>query len=496
LFVFLLTLLFIRSSSSQDMRIQISTDSTPVKGASCVKLDLLSSLRIAYTSINLTLHTGFYKVGWNEKVTYLVPKINGDYEYDKITIDDSNKVWYCFYDGANSIRFGTFEDGKWKESGSLPYKTFQITTLKNGDHLCLFPDDKNIYDISGIRGICIKDSTISNILIASKYPYQLIMGGYINTSPILEPVFWEDNLYYAINYEKKNGLTGSRISSISYIESLKYNKQTIIANTDRDGSDYSGWKNDILGLGNTQKHVIIAGAKIYFDVEQSLKKYSYIIYQADTVIRRVWNSVLIPNDAQPITQVYFSRNANILALVYLNNNLYNVKVLKDTTWYKTKIINEDTLVTNKSETRVFVEKDSIVWIAYTGIKGTQRHLFLQKVIPNWEIDDEATGVEEKTTFQKNSEYKLYQNYPNPFNPATNIIFTIGADERSTISGEVLVQLKVYDVLGREVAVLVNELRKPGKYEIPFSGVSLPSGIYFYRLRAGEYTDIKRMLLIK
>jgi hypothetical protein len=92
------------------------------------------------------------------------------------------------------------------------------------------------------------------------------------------------------------------------------------------------------------------------------------------------------------------------------------------------------------------------------------------------------------------EYKLYQNYPNPFNPSANI--------RYQITNNIFVNLKVYDILGKEVATLVNEKQSPGTYEVTFDarlhgqGSSLSSGIYFYKLEAGNFSDIKRMVLIK
>jgi len=85
-------------------------------------------------------------------------------------------------------------------------------------------------------------------------------------------------------------------------------------------------------------------------------------------------------------------------------------------------------------------------------------------------------------------YHLYNNYPNPFNPTTNIGFRI-ADFG-------FVSLKVYDVLGNEVATLVNEERSTGEYVIEFDGKGLPSGIYFYSLRAGTFSETKKMILLK
>ncbi len=87
-----------------------------------------------------------------------------------------------------------------------------------------------------------------------------------------------------------------------------------------------------------------------------------------------------------------------------------------------------------------------------------------------------------------SSYSLSQNYPNPFNPVTNINFSLPK------SG--LVTLKVYDALGKEVATLVNDNRPSGVYNVDFDASSLSSGVYFYKLTAGEFTSVKKMMLIK
>ena len=86
------------------------------------------------------------------------------------------------------------------------------------------------------------------------------------------------------------------------------------------------------------------------------------------------------------------------------------------------------------------------------------------------------------------EFKLEQNYPNPFNPATVISYQL------PVIGNV--SLKVYDILGSEVATLVNEEQQPGYYEVQFNGSSLASGMYVYRLIANNYVSVKKMLMVK
>jgi hypothetical protein len=93
-------------------------------------------------------------------------------------------------------------------------------------------------------------------------------------------------------------------------------------------------------------------------------------------------------------------------------------------------------------------------------------------------------------------YSLSQNYPNPFNPSTKIKFDVASSPLIPLQRGTIVVLKVYDMLGREVQTLVNESLKPGTYEVTFEGSSLNTGVYFYKLITGDYTNIKRMILIK
>ncbi len=83
---------------------------------------------------------------------------------------------------------------------------------------------------------------------------------------------------------------------------------------------------------------------------------------------------------------------------------------------------------------------------------------------------------------------LYQNYPNPFNPFTKINYDIPKDN--------LVCIKIYDILGREIKTLVNDLKKAGSYIVSFNGSEFASGVYFYRIQASNFVSVKRMVLIK
>jgi hypothetical protein len=116
----------------------------------------------------------------------------------------------------------------------------------------------------------------------------------------------------------------------------------------------------------------------------------------------------------------------------------------------------------------------------------------------WVVGDEGliltTPFSQATKIEQHSEkkiiatgLKLNQNYPNPFNPSTTIEFTLPKSEFTT--------LKVFNILGKEVAQLISDNLRQGKHTYNFDGSNLASGVYYYQLVAGEYREVKKMILI-
>lgn len=114
----------------------------------------------------------------------------------------------------------------------------------------------------------------------------------------------------------------------------------------------------------------------------------------------------------------------------------------------------------------------------------------QGTLLNWSLNisySQSVSVKKEEGIAP-ADYFLSQNYPNPFNPSTNIKFSIPKTD--------FVRLSVFDMLGREVSVLVNEVKQSGQYTLDFNASILPSGIYFYRLTTNEFTDVKKLVLMK
>ncbi len=159
------------------------------------------------------------------------------------------------------------------------------------------------------------------------------------------------------------------------------------------------------------------------------------------------------------------------------------------------------------------EWNKIGFIQGNGTTGEQRHyLFEDKNLPSGKYFYRLKQIDFNGSFEYSNEigievstptsFSLEQNYPNPFNPSTRIKYTIPAltsflSQRERMpEGQVRVMLKVYDVLGNEVATLVDEYKSAGSYEAGFNASKLSSGIYYYRLRAGDYIETKKMILLK
>jgi hypothetical protein len=188
----------------------------------------------------------------------------------------------------------------------------------------------------------------------------------------------------------------------------------------------------------------------------------------------------------------------------INNDIYkelssvrNLRkdIIKDSQLYeKENAINGKTVIRKKLLRNGFLLIEVIyqiwqesAWVIYS--KGLYTYFSITK------INQDLSPI---------NSYSLPNNYPNPFNPSTTIKYQLPTNvQRQTKNGFIpsrvegdLVQLKIYDILGREVATLVNQKQKPGNYEVEWNAENYPSSVYFFRIQKGSFIETQKMILLR
>lgn len=194
------------------------------------------------------------------------------------------------------------------------------------------------------------------------------------------------------------------------------------------------------------------------------------------------------------------------------NYMYSGDPVTNTGWINTTPIDQRLMI-NTGPFRLESGKPVEIIVAYSAARGSsslnsvsllkQENRYVQGLYDN-NFSLPLVGIKITHESDVPSEYALMQNYPNPFNPSTKIRYSIPAPYKAdgesgtqSISGRgSFVTIKVFDILGREVKTLVNEIQSPGNHEIVFNASELPSGIYFYQLKSDEVLLTKKMMLIR
>ncbi len=147
--------------------------------------------------------------------------------------------------------------------------------------------------------------------------------------------------------------------------------------------------------------------------------------------------------------------------------------------------NISSIISEKSKTVAAMDNQGMTKIVWSDGRNGAADIYAQNINISGQLG--ITGVFINNNNQP-VKFLLSQNFPNPFNPVTVISYRIAAGS--------FVSLKVFDILGNNIAELINEKQSPGSYVVNFDGSNMPSGIYFYTLNAGSFKETKRMLLIK
>jgi len=194
-------------------------------------------------------------------------------------------------------------------------------------------------------------------------------------------------------------------------------------------------------------------------------------YKRNCQVGDVWTDHIPASDNWLITHTVNSVGAMMVDLLYVPI-AKKISVKTDMAFMDSEEIWSDTIglvYSNRSE-------EPAAWVVACRING----------IIYGSASYLPTGI--KQNISENRTFTLSQNYPNPFNPSTRISYTIPEQQRVT--------LKVYDVLGKEIAVLVDAVQQAGTHSIQFSGDKLPSGIYIYEFRTSLFHATRKMLLLK
>lgn len=217
----------------------------------------------------------------------------------------------------------------------------------------------------------------------------------------------------------------------------------------------------------------------------------------------IWNKITVSNIAGFSPLVFKNISGDIFSAFAsnvctstnngLNWTLKNQGIPNDTVSGFAEADNKIFCSTKNSGVYKYSEQN-INWTAYNTDLGNQKvnaiagyfAILYAATDSGMYYADVYTGIENQSTTP--TQYYLSQNKPNPFNPVTQIEYSVYKQGQ--------VRIKVYDLLGKEVITLVNENKASGKYKINFNGANLSSGIYFYRMEVNDFTDIRKMILIK
>ena len=257
----------------------------------------------------------------------------------------------------------------------------------------------------------------------------------------------------------------------------------------RQGSNYSSWGSQLDALLESESpiKIVLTGSRSdnSFDIKAEVSRSGDVADNNLTI-----NFVLVENvNYQGRNGVAYHRNVMRKMVTSPTGESFSIAMGETKPVDKKIDIDTDNLIMENLSVVVFIQSSSSKTVYQSGTITYS----------------ELTITDVTTTNEIPSEYSLEQNYPNPFNPTTKIRYTIAPPTLPEGEASVgtsfmkFITLKVYDILGNEIATLVNEEKPAGDYEVEFGRNlihQIPSGVYFYTMNAGSFTQTKKMLLLK
>ncbi len=300
----------------------------------------------------------------------------------------------------------------------------------------------------------------------------------INDDPGMTAYQWFGTMSVAPNGRIDVVWLDTRDNSVSNISALYYSNSTDGGSTWSTNERQSDFFNSHSGWPQQQK------MGDYFDMVSD-NNGAYLAWAATfNGEQDVYYSNIIDTTIIPVELLTFSASvsANVVTLNWstateLNNHGFKIERSSDKTNWRTIAFKEGKGTTSEPQQYSYVDKLS-------DIASSKLYYRLKQI-------DFLGSIEYSNIVEVEvapSVFSLSQNYPNPFNPSTTINYQLPVNS--------FVTLKVYDVLGNEVAALVNEQKPAGEYEVEFNASELVSGVYFYTLRAGDYVSTKKTVLLR
>jgi hypothetical protein len=347
-----------------------------------------------------------------------------------------------------------------------------------------FAVDRN-YSISNYRAICVYDS--SNRIYSTR------------SEPSSYGTVWQDKVHI-------NGLVGKDVdfaygwNGAVYTTFNGFNTGNLYVIENINYADPSSWGSQYTvaqGSVDTTRHAEIIASreddpnnKVIVVFEKREVGPSWDLYDAtrDNNVWTAYNTWVVPNENKyPSISVEYSvspaqdfKGAFVQSPVgNLPPRIIKYKGYSGTTWSESlQMSDAGNDPTGLQKPEVGSLSGSVTIIAYAGSNYSGVYFDREDWVNDVQLADNKTP----------DSYSLSQNYPNPFNPSTTIKYSV--PDLSNVS------LKIYNLVGQEVAELVNKELQSGNYEVTFDAVNLPSGVYFYRLQAGNFVDTKKMLLLR
>ncbi len=384
-------------------------------------------------------------------------KNNGD-SFDQIGLPTSNLKNICFW--SDSLIFTSTPSGvqifnkvnnKWRNLGL--HDVFGVAVSPNGI----------LYAATFAEGLFKSNNLGINWTLTN-----LTVDSIMSTYNVL--ALSDDTVFVATEFNLRKTTDGGNTWSVLPVKTNFFSRGMFLNNSDI-------W---VTGFGVSNYNLYKSSNGVNFD-----STYSGLDWSENNCISAFPNGTVFITDRGFGT--YRSTNNGIdwqqllsgrgICTIYAEESGMVLGGARDTLWYSSDFgSNWNALPTplksNSNVTEIKMDNDNQLYLG-TYAEGL------------FELDI-VTSIEDENYIAIN--YNISQNYPNPFNPITKIKFSVPKSE--------VVQIKVYDALGKEIKTLLNEYKQVGVYEVEFDARNLPSGVYFYRMISGSYSETKKMILLR